>query len=91
MRRLTHAVIGVRRAYNSGLQFVICRSCKHVSVRYLHAVLEDDIDSTRWRSSVFEGWLTAQPAAIEGHRRQLRNLADCRDERSNEVQPFRRR
>jgi hypothetical protein len=31
-------------ANNSGLQFVICRSCKQVSVRYLHAVLEDDIE-----------------------------------------------
>lgn len=31
-------------ANNSGLQFVICRSCKQVSVKYLHAVLEDDID-----------------------------------------------
>lgn len=31
-------------ANNAGLQFVICRSCRQVSVRYLHAVLEDDID-----------------------------------------------
>jgi hypothetical protein len=31
-------------ATNAGLQFVYCRSCKQISVRYLHAVLEDDID-----------------------------------------------
>ncbi|MCI0426376.1 MAG: hypothetical protein L0Z49_06205 [Actinobacteria bacterium] len=31
-------------ATNSGLQFVFCHICKHVSVRYLHAVLEDDIE-----------------------------------------------
>jgi hypothetical protein len=30
-------------ATNSGLRFVICRSCKQVTVHYLHAVLEDDI------------------------------------------------
>lgn len=29
---------------NAGLQFVFCRSCRQVGVRYLHAVLEDDID-----------------------------------------------
>ena len=31
-------------ANNAGLQFVKCRSCRQVSARYLHAVLEDDID-----------------------------------------------
>ena len=29
---------------NSGLERVVCRSCGNVSVRYLYAVIEDDID-----------------------------------------------
>lgn len=31
-----------RSSPNSGLEVTVCESCGHVSVRYLHAVIEDD-------------------------------------------------